>query len=142
MGYPFHRACAHAVRAFAFACAAIIASGAVALAHEGHDHGSETLATAGPPASPRVVATSESYQFVGIVEGEVLVIYLDRAADNSPVTTATIELTLDGEPTKVEQTRQTAPTRQPRRCSGSQAATRFWSSYPKVTRTTCSSALC
>ena len=102
MGYPFHRACAHAVRAFAFACAAIIASGAVAVAHEGHDHASETPAAAGAPASPRVVATSESYQFVGIVEGEVLVIYLDRAADNSPVTTATIELTLDGEPTKVE----------------------------------------
>ena len=49
-----------------------------------------------------MVATSENYQFVGIVEGEVLVIYLDRAADNSPVTTAKIELTLDGEPTKVE----------------------------------------
>ena len=72
------------------------------MAHEGHDHGAETPAAAGVPASPRVVATSETYQFVGIVEGEVLVIYLDLAADNSPVTTARIELTLDGEPTEVE----------------------------------------
>ena len=70
-------------------------------AHEGHDHAVETKA--GPSvASPRVVATSENYQFVGIVDGEVLVIYLDRAADNSPVTTATMEVTLDGELLKAE----------------------------------------
>ena len=70
-------------------------------AHEGHGHGVE--AKAGPSvASPRVVATSENYQFVGIVDGEVLVIYLDRAADNSPVTTATMEVTLDGELLKAE----------------------------------------
>src|SRR6188474_1400794 len=100
MGFPFHRACAHALRAFAFACAAVLWSGA--FAHEGHDHSTAAPAVTGAPASPRVVATSETYQFVGIVEGEVLVIYLDRATDNSPVTTAKIELTLDGEPTKVE----------------------------------------
>ena len=100
MDFPFHRACAHALRAFTFACAVLLWSGA--FAHEGHDHGTEPPAVAGAPTSPRVVATSEAYQFVGIVEGEVLVIYLDRAADNSPVTTAKIELTLDGEPTKVE----------------------------------------
>jgi membrane fusion protein, heavy metal efflux system len=100
MDFPFYRACAHALRAFAFACAAVLWSGVSA--HEGHDRGTEAPAVTGAPASPRVVATSENYQFVGIVEGEVLVIYLDRAADNSPVTTASIELTLDGEPTKVE----------------------------------------
>ena len=53
-------------------------------------------------ASPRVVATSEKYQFVGIAEGEVLVIYLDRAEDNTPVTTATIEVSLNGESFKAE----------------------------------------
>jgi membrane fusion protein, heavy metal efflux system len=84
-----------------FVIAAILSAGNP-LAHEGHDHGAETRPTPGAPTSPRVVATSETYQFVGIVEGEVLVIYLDRAADNTPVTTAKIELTLDGEPTKVE----------------------------------------
>lgn len=100
MDLPFHRACAHVLRALAFACAVLLWSGA--FAHEGHDHGTEAPAVAGAPTSPRVVATSETYQFVGMVEGEVLVIYLDRAADNSPVTTARIELTLDGEPIKVE----------------------------------------
>jgi membrane fusion protein, heavy metal efflux system len=100
MGFPPHRVCAHALPAFALACAAVLWSGVSA--HEGHDRGADVPAVTGAPASPRVVATSENYQFVGIVEGEVLVIYLDRAADNSPVTTAKIELTLDGEPTKVE----------------------------------------
>ena len=45
---------------------------------------------------------SEKYQFVGIVEGEVLVVYLDRTEDNAPVTTATIEVSIDGEPFKAE----------------------------------------
>ena len=64
-------------------------------AHEGRDHAAAPAAAA--PGSPRVVAGSERYEFVGIVEGEVLVIYLDRADDNSPVTTATIEISLDGQ---------------------------------------------
>src|SRR3990172_9381719 len=96
---------AHAVRAIAIVCAALaalLAAGAdAARAHEGHDHGPETPA-AGAPASPRVVATSERYQLVGIAEGEVLVIYLDRAEDNSPVTSATLEVSLAGQPYKVE----------------------------------------
>jgi RND family efflux transporter MFP subunit len=100
MPLSLHRACARIVRTIAVACALGFCGAAVA--HEGHDHGTETPAAAAVPASPRVVAASEAYQFVGIVEGEVLVIYLDRAADNSPVTTARIELTLDGAPVNVE----------------------------------------
>ena len=94
------------LRRMALACIFVIAvvlSAGNPLAHEGHDHRAETRPAPSAPTSPRVVATSETYQFVGIVEGEVLVIYLDRAADNTPVTTAKrIELTLDGEQTKVE----------------------------------------
>lgn len=71
-------------------------------AHEGHDHADKPAAGAAALASPRVVAVSESYQFVGIVEGEVLVVYLDRAADNAPVTSATIEVTLHGQAFKAE----------------------------------------
>ena len=63
-----------------------------AVAHEGHDHG--PAATQSGPASPRITAISENYQLVGIVEGEVLVIYLDRFGDNAPVTSATLELTI------------------------------------------------
>lgn len=73
-----------------------------ARAHEGHDHGDKPAAEAGVLTSPRVVAASESYQFVGVVEGEVLVVYLDRAADNEPVTTATVDVTLDGQSYKAE----------------------------------------
>src|SRR5262245_3819611 len=69
-------------------------------AHEGHDHGPPEGAPGQP--SPRVIATSEHYQFVGIVEGEVLVIYLDRASDNAPVTTAALEVAVDGSTRKAE----------------------------------------
>jgi RND family efflux transporter MFP subunit len=80
-----------------FAAFSLLGGVEPAVAHEGHDHGREVPARAGAPASARVVATSERYQFVGIVEGEVLVIYLDRAETNAPVTTATLEVSLDGE---------------------------------------------
>lgn len=84
------------------AAAVVLAAGAGhTLAHEGHDHPPETPAT-GAAASPRVIATSEKYQLVGIVEGEVLVIYLDRAEDNAPVITAKLEVSLDGQPHKTE----------------------------------------
>ena len=79
-----------------------------ALAHEGHDGGREPSHAAGVAASPRVVASSEKYQLVGIVEGEVLVIYLDRAEDNAPVTAATLEVSLNGEPFKAEVQQKTA----------------------------------
>jgi RND family efflux transporter MFP subunit len=70
-----------------------LSAGQPAFAHEGHDHGPSASAASGP-ASPRLTATSENYQLVGIVEGEVLVIYLDRFADNAPVTSATLEVTI------------------------------------------------
>jgi cobalt-zinc-cadmium efflux system membrane fusion protein len=93
------------VRTTALACAAslflIFAGAERTPAHEGHDHAEDAPPVAGA-ASPRVVATSETYQFVGIAEGEVLVIYVDRAEDNTPVTTATIDVSLDGESFKAE----------------------------------------
>jgi membrane fusion protein, heavy metal efflux system len=99
------RLSARGARASALACAAtaalLLACTVPTAAHEGHDHG-ETPHAAPVPGSPRVVATSERYQLVGIVEGEVLVIYLDRADDNAPVTRAAIEVSLDGESFKAE----------------------------------------
>ncbi len=77
----------------ALAFATIASAALPARAHEGHDHGPGPSATAGA-ASPRVTAVSENYQLVGIVEGEVLVIYLDRFADNAPVTSAKLEVTI------------------------------------------------
>ena len=99
------RPLARGARAATFGCIAaailLLASAIPTTAHEGHDHG-EAPRAAPMPGSPRVVATSERYQLVGIVEGEVLVVYLDRADDNAPVTSATIEVSLDGQPFKAE----------------------------------------
>src|SRR5690606_23851497 len=90
------RTCARGVMRVAFICAAVLgtATPVPSLAHSGHDHGPLPSANASP-ASPRVTAASENYQLVGIVEGEVLVIYLDRHADNQPVTAAQLEVTID-----------------------------------------------
>ncbi len=112
MSRPQRRLLARGARAAAFACAAaaglLLTHVGPAPAHEGHDHGEPPGAGARMPASPRVVATSERYQLVGIVEGEVLVVYLDRADDNAPVTGATIEISLDGKPFKAELQEKTA----------------------------------
>jgi cobalt-zinc-cadmium efflux system membrane fusion protein len=94
-------ACILRLALLAFALVAL-AGRAPLHAHEGHDHADKSAAEAGSLASPRVVAVSERYQLVGIVEGEVLVVYLDRAADNAPVTTASIEISLNGQPHKAE----------------------------------------
>jgi membrane fusion protein, heavy metal efflux system len=63
-------------------------------AHEGHD-----LAPAqesAPAASfPRVAATSELYELVGVLDGLRLTIYLDRFRDNVPVTDADINVTIN-----------------------------------------------
>ena len=86
--------------AFAAATALLVLAAPLraALAHEGHDHGAPApAAQAGVPASPRVTMVSEAHQFVGIVAGDRMTIYLDRAADNAPVTTARVEVSLDGE---------------------------------------------
>jgi len=70
-----------AIAAAGLAAAAVWSATAIPTpAHEGHDHG-EAPRAAPMPGSPRVVATSERYQLVGIAEGEVLVLYLDRADD-------------------------------------------------------------
>src|SRR6185503_695744 len=95
-------ACARLSQTVLLAAVLAVVPSHVTLAHEGHSHDDPKATGAAESASPRVVATSETYQLVGIVEGEVLVIYLDRAADNAPITTARIELTLDGGPVKVE----------------------------------------
>jgi hypothetical protein len=78
---------------FALLSAIVLQAGLPAWAHEGHDHGPGASASSAV-ASPRVTAVSENYQLVGIVEGEVLVIYLDRFADNMPVTSARLEVTV------------------------------------------------
>lgn len=88
--------------AFLSACAlAVTFQFGTAFAGPGHDHGPEP-AQAATSASPRLSASSEQFEFVGIVEGEVLVIYLDRFATNEPVTDAVLEVSVNGAPLKAE----------------------------------------
>lgn len=76
--------------AFVFWCAPPLAQ-----AGEGHDHGAAAAVAAGP-ALPRFTAVSETFELVGVLQGRQLTLYLDRAADNTPVSGARIELDIAG----------------------------------------------
>lgn len=67
----------------------------VSLADAGHDHGAPapTDASAG---QPRFNAVSETFELVGVLDGKLLTLYLDRASDNSPVKNAQLELEVGG----------------------------------------------
>ena len=73
------------------------------LAHagEGHDHGDAAPAARGA-ALPRFAAVSEAFELVGVLNGRQITLYLDRSADNSPVTEALIELEIGGAKLKAE----------------------------------------
>lgn len=58
--------------------------------NEGHAHDAPAAASS---QSPRVIATSENFQLVGILKKGRLTLYLDREPDNSPVVDATITVT-------------------------------------------------
>lgn len=66
-----------------------------AWAGEGHDHG-EAPATQAGATLPRFVAESDLFELVGVLDGRHLSLWLDRAADNSPVRNAKLELELGG----------------------------------------------
>jgi hypothetical protein len=73
----------------------------LARAGEGHDHGDAAPAATGP-ALPRFAAVSDSFELVGVLNGKQITLYLDRAADNAPVTDAQIELEIGGTKFKAE----------------------------------------
>jgi membrane fusion protein, heavy metal efflux system len=82
-----------ALRAVAAMVLALLATAMPsALAHEGHDHGPAENVSG--PAAPRVAAHSDAYQIVGVLRGERLTIYLDRFANNEPITNAAIAVTV------------------------------------------------
>ena len=68
-------------------------------AHEGHDDAPAAPAS----AAPRFTAVSEQFELVGVIDGRRLSLYLDYAADNSPVQGAKLELELGGKPLAVTQ---------------------------------------
>ena len=83
-----------------FICATLLLPGLL-MAGGGDDH-SHGPATPAPVASageaPRVEAASELFELVGVLDGDKLVIHLDRFATNEPVTGASI--TVEGGPLK------------------------------------------
>ncbi len=83
---------------FAVALLGLVLAGATAPVQAGPGHsGDEGHAHDAPAAtsvqSPRVIATSENFQLVGILKNGRLTLYLDREPDNSPVVDATITVT-------------------------------------------------
>src|SRR5215468_6714320 len=68
----------------------------LAVAHEGHDEIPAAVASAAQ-GLPRLVASSEAYELVAILNDEQLTIYLDRFEDNAPVTDANITVTVNDE---------------------------------------------
>lgn len=62
-------------------------------ADAGHEDGAPAGAAVGS-APPRFTAASETFELVGVLNGKQLSLYLDRAADNSPVKDAKLELEL------------------------------------------------
>lgn len=90
-------------RLTAFTLAALIAvTPLTTQAGEGHDHGEAPAAPTGP-ALPRFAAVGDTFELVGVLNGHDLTLWLDRAADNSPVTDATLSLTVGGVTVEVEQ---------------------------------------
>lgn len=75
----------------AFVTAVLLALSLPLLAHEGHDH-----EAAAKPAdvrlAPRFELRSEDLELVGVLAGQDLIIYLDRAADNAPIPGGQIEI--------------------------------------------------
>lgn len=84
----------HNVAATLFA--ACLLAPAPARAGDGHDHGNAPSAAAAA-AQPRFAAVSDQFELVGVLNGKQITLYLDRAADNSPVKGAQIELEIGGQ---------------------------------------------
>lgn len=90
---PLGRALSH-LSALLLLLLPIALGGTAALAGPGHQHATKVPVSGASAPSPRVTANSPDYQLVGIADGEVLVIYLDRFVDNAPVTSAKLEVTI------------------------------------------------
>lgn len=74
-----------------------------ALSGPGHDHGEVSAPQAAGPAAPRFAAASDLFELVGVLDGDLLTLYLDHADSNAPVEDAELEFefgtdTLDVEP--------------------------------------------
>ena len=74
----------------------VLLSSSLAQAHGDEDHDAKPAAVA-TGGAPRLVTHSDLFELVGIVENGAMTVYLDRSADNSPVTDAKIEVEVGSE---------------------------------------------
>jgi hypothetical protein len=79
----------------AISVATVLLTPRLALAAGDHDHG-DAAPTTGGAALPRFAAASDLFELVGVLDGKQITLYLDRGADNSPITDAQIELDVAG----------------------------------------------
>lgn len=80
-------------------CGALLLPGLL-FAHGDEDHGDAAKAPVAPTVRAlRVEAASESFELVGQLQGDKLVIHLDRFATNAPVTGAKVDV--EGGPLKL-----------------------------------------
>jgi membrane fusion protein, heavy metal efflux system len=84
-----------------FVALVVCASIAGVTAHEGHDL-EAAAAPGGSRSQPRLVADSETYELVAVLEGQRLVVYLDRFDDNTPVTDAQVTVSINDETATAE----------------------------------------
>ena len=73
----------------------------LAIAGPGHDR-ADTTPQAIRSTLPRFSATSEDLELVGILNGKLVTLYLDRFIDNSPVNDAQIEIDIAGSKYKAQ----------------------------------------
>ena len=91
----------HLLVALSMAALPLLFASAAARAGEGHDHG-PAAPTSTDTASPRFTAVSEIFELVGVLKGQQITLYLDRAADNSPVPDAQIDIEIGGAKLKAQ----------------------------------------
>lgn len=84
-----------------FALAALLCATPV-WAGDDHGHDGAPSPTTGP-ALPRFSAVSETFELVGVVDGQQLSVYLDRFEDNTPVKNARVDLDVGGEKVTLQQ---------------------------------------
>lgn len=71
-------------------CVAVAVS--AARAGGDHDHSHDAAPKTATAPAPRFAAQSESFEVVGVLQGEALVVFVDRFEDNAPVLEARVEI--------------------------------------------------
>lgn len=83
-------------------CGLLLLGPSAVRAHEGHDHDEAPPAAAVSAGGPRFALATDLFEVVGALDGRRLTLWVDRSADNAPVTDASIDLQVDGRTVALE----------------------------------------